>query len=110
MPLAFLARTDEDADVAKLWADVWEEGSMSQAAALRLYISDLAPLILESGSSHQPPALPDILSRLTHEGYLRTYMFMAWLDRLRQWMPTSLPVGLSQNKLDMLQCKAKLQF
>lgn len=63
MPLAFLARTDEDADVAKLWADVWEEGSMSQAAALRLYISDLAPLLLESGFAHQPLALPDILSR-----------------------------------------------
>ncbi|KAK9850611.1 hypothetical protein WJX84_005115 [Apatococcus fuscideae] len=53
MPLAFLARTDEDADVAKLWGEVWEEGSMSQAAALRLYISDLAPLLLQSLTSSQ---------------------------------------------------------
>ena len=63
MPLAFLARTDEDADVAKLWAEVWEEGSMSQAAALRLYISDLGPLLLESASMHQPAYLS---SQLPH--------------------------------------------
>ena len=47
MPLAFVAASDEDADVAALWKDVWGEGSSSEAAALRLYISEILTLLLQ---------------------------------------------------------------
>lgn len=46
MPLAFLAGSDEDSEVASLWAEVWSEGSASEAAALRLYMPEILPLIL----------------------------------------------------------------
>ena len=45
MPLAFIAKKDEDGDVAALWGEVWAEGCTSDAAALRLYITDIVPLI-----------------------------------------------------------------
>ncbi len=47
MPLALLAGSDEDSEVAALWAEVWTEGSASEAAALRLYMPEILPLILE---------------------------------------------------------------
>lgn len=47
LPLAFVARADEDADVAALWGEVWDEGTTSGGAALRLYMSDLVPLVRE---------------------------------------------------------------
>lgn len=47
LPLAFVARSDEDADVAALWKEVWEEGTGSGAAAVRLYIDDIVPLICD---------------------------------------------------------------
>ena len=46
MPLAFLASSDEDSEVASLWAEVWTEGSASEAATLRLYMAEILPLLL----------------------------------------------------------------
>lgn len=42
LPLAFVARSDEEADVATVWSEVWEEGGTS----LRLYVPDIVPLVL----------------------------------------------------------------
>eukprot|EP00873_Tetraselmis_striata_P043262 jgi/Tetstr1/463526/TSEL_008405.t1 len=53
MPLAFTARHDEDADVAELWKEVWEEGTTSEAAAIRLYATELAPLMVQALGSQQ---------------------------------------------------------
>jgi hypothetical protein len=47
MPLAFIASSDEDPDVATLWKDVWSESSSSQSAAARLYMTDILALLLE---------------------------------------------------------------
>ncbi len=47
MPLAFIASSDEDPDVAALWKDVWSESSSSQSAAARLYMSEILALLLE---------------------------------------------------------------
>ncbi|KAK9810293.1 hypothetical protein WJX72_008148 [[Myrmecia] bisecta] len=53
MPLAFVAASDEDADVAALWKEVWEDSTSSQAAALRLYMADLVPLVTAGLASQQ---------------------------------------------------------
>lgn len=45
LPLAFIARKDEDAAVAALWGEIWEEGTSSISAALRLYAADIVPLL-----------------------------------------------------------------
>ena len=45
MPLAFLARSDEDSEVAALWADIWGDSSSSEAASLRLYMDDILALL-----------------------------------------------------------------
>ena len=45
MPLAFIARSDEDSTVGGLWGDIWEEGTTSLSAALRMYMADLVLLI-----------------------------------------------------------------
>ncbi len=45
LPLAFVAKSDEDKDVGALWGEVWEEATTGGAAALRLYIGDIVPLI-----------------------------------------------------------------
>eukprot|EP00955_Chlamydomonas_euryale_P036592 350491-Chlamydomonas_euryale.AAC.7 len=42
LPLAFSAKMDEDADVAGVWKEVWEEGVSSEAGALRLYAKEIA--------------------------------------------------------------------
>lgn len=45
MPLAFIAQSDEDSTVGGLWREIWEEGTTSLSAALRMYMTDLVPLI-----------------------------------------------------------------
>ncbi len=45
LPAAFLACNDEEKDVAALWKEVWEEGTGSGSAAVRLYLADIVPLI-----------------------------------------------------------------
>lgn len=50
LPLAFLAKSDEDKDVAGLWGEVWEEGTTGGAAALRLYAADIVPLLTAGAS------------------------------------------------------------
>ena len=45
LPLAFIAKSDEDSAVAALWGEIWEEGTTSISAALRMYMADLVPLI-----------------------------------------------------------------
>ena len=45
LPLAFIARKDEDSTVAGLWGEVWEEGTTSISAALRMYAADIVPLL-----------------------------------------------------------------
>jgi hypothetical protein len=47
LPIAFIARSDEEADVASVWSDVWEEGGSS----LRLYVSDIVQLVLQGSKS-----------------------------------------------------------
>ena len=47
MPLAFVASSDEDPDVAALWKDVWAESASSQSAAARLYMSEILAMLLE---------------------------------------------------------------
>jgi proteasome component ECM29 len=50
LPLAFVARQDEEADVAALWREVWDEATGSGAAALRLYLSEIVPRIAEGAA------------------------------------------------------------
>ena len=45
LPLAFVAKSDEDSAVAALWGEIWEDGTTSISAALRMYMADLVPLI-----------------------------------------------------------------
>ena len=45
LPLAFIARKDEDSAVAVLWGEIWEEGTTSISAALRMYVTDIVPLL-----------------------------------------------------------------
>ena len=52
MPLAFVASSDEDPDVAALWKDVWAESASSQSAAARLYMSEILAMLLEGKRSH----------------------------------------------------------
>ena len=40
LPCAFVACHDEDTDVQSIWKDVWEEGTGSPAAAVRLYLPE----------------------------------------------------------------------
>ena len=49
LPLAFIAKSDEDSAVGTLWGEVWEEGTTSLSAALRMYLADLRPLITAGG-------------------------------------------------------------
>lgn len=51
MPTAFIAKSDEEADVAALWAEVWEDSGSSGPAALRLYVTDIVPLLIAGGLS-----------------------------------------------------------
>ena len=45
LPCAFVACHDEDTDVCSIWKDVWEEGTGSPAAAVRLYVGEISALI-----------------------------------------------------------------
>ena len=45
MPLGFIAKSDEDKAVAGLWSEIWEDGTTSVSAALRMYMAELVPLI-----------------------------------------------------------------
>ena len=45
LPCAFVACQDEDSDVQSIWKDVWEEGTGSPAAAVRLYLAEISALI-----------------------------------------------------------------
>ncbi len=47
MPTAFMAKSDEESDVAAVWAEVWEDSGSSAAAALRLYMADILPLLIQ---------------------------------------------------------------
>jgi hypothetical protein len=49
LPCSFVACHDEDAEVASIWKDVWEEGTGSPAAAVRLYLLEIAGIISSSG-------------------------------------------------------------
>ena len=66
MPLAFVAASDEDADVAALWKDVWGEGSSSEAAALRLYVSEILALLLQGTFPWSPHRNSSVLSCSTN--------------------------------------------
>lgn len=54
LPLAFVAKCDEEKDVAALWGEVWEEATTGGAAALRLYAADIVPLIIAGEPSSAP--------------------------------------------------------
>ena len=45
LPCAFVACHDEDTDVQSIWKDVWEEGTGSPAAAVRLYLPEISALV-----------------------------------------------------------------
>ena len=55
LPLAFLAKADEDKEVAQQWGEVWEEGTVSAAGALRLYMGEIVPLVLTGEQGKQLP-------------------------------------------------------
>lgn len=57
LPLAFVAQSDGVKDVAALWRDVWEDATSGTPAALRLYISDIVPLVTAGGKPAWPSAL-----------------------------------------------------
>ena len=50
LPLAFIAKSDEESAVAALWSEVWEDGTTSVSAALRMYMAELVPLITAGAS------------------------------------------------------------
>lgn len=50
MPLAFVAKGDEESAVADLWGEVWDEGTSSLSAALRMYMPDLVTLITQGAA------------------------------------------------------------
>lgn len=50
LPLAFVAQSDGEKDVAALWRDVWEDATSGTPVALRLYIADIVPLITAGGT------------------------------------------------------------
>lgn len=52
LPLAFLAKADEDKEVAQQWGEVWEEGTVSAAGALRMYMGEIVPLVLAGERGH----------------------------------------------------------
>jgi hypothetical protein len=57
LPLAFVAQSDAEKDVAALWRDVWDDATSGTPAALRLYIADIVPLVTAGGDLHKPSAL-----------------------------------------------------
>lgn len=67
MPLAFVAQSDEDSAVGGLWREIWEEGTTSLSAALRMYMTDLVPLIT---AGWLPPVL---LHTYYHFGILQLF-------------------------------------
>ena len=45
LPAAFAAKMDEDAEVAAVWKEVWEDGCSSEGAAVRMYMGELVEII-----------------------------------------------------------------
>ncbi|PSC71704.1 proteasome-associated ECM29-like protein [Micractinium conductrix] len=52
-PLAYMAQFDEDADVAAMWHEVWEECTASAGAGLRLHITKVLQLVTAGMQSGQ---------------------------------------------------------
>ncbi|KAF5832303.1 proteasome stabiliser-domain-containing protein [Dunaliella salina] len=72
LPLAFGAKMDEDTDVAAVWKEVWEEGSSSEAGAVRLYAPEIVALLVEGLGSQQwgrKQASAQAVVRLTELGH-----------------------------------------
>ena len=55
LPLAFVAQSDGEKDVAELWHDVWDEATSGTPAALRLYIADIVPIVTAGLSPFHDP-------------------------------------------------------
>lgn len=51
IPVAFLAKFDDDASVASTWKGVWEEGVTSNSAAARIYSSELSKCLMSGLAS-----------------------------------------------------------
>jgi hypothetical protein len=51
LPLAFVAQSDGEKDVAELWREVWDDATSGTPAALRLYIADIVPIIIAGVSA-----------------------------------------------------------
>ncbi len=72
MPTAFIAKSDEDGEVAALWTEVWEDSGSTAQSAVRLYMADIVPLVLAGVFLHDA-SIRSILSGLdcslcaTHE-------------------------------------------
>jgi len=72
LPVAFGAKMDEDTDVAAVWKEVWEEGSSSEAGAVRLYAPEIVTLLVEGLGSQQwgrKQASAQAVVRLTELGH-----------------------------------------
>lgn len=53
LPVAYAARMDDDADVAAVWREVWDEGVSSEAGALRLYATEVVSYLVAGLGSSQ---------------------------------------------------------
>lgn len=51
LPVAFVARFEEEKDVRSYFEDIWEENTSTEGVALQFYTSDIVPLALEGLSS-----------------------------------------------------------
>lgn len=52
-PPAYMAQFDEDADVAAMWREVWEEATASSGSGLRLHMGEVVKLIVAGLQSGQ---------------------------------------------------------
>ena len=67
LPVAFVGRMDDSADVAAAWGSVWEDGAPSEAAALRTHAAELAALLaggLRSSSWGRKKACAEALTSM----------------------------------------------
>eukprot|EP00850_Spirogloea_muscicola_P022838 SM000314S12182 [mRNA] locus=s314:99165:108197:+ [translate_table: standard] len=51
LPLAYLARYDEEKEIQQQFSEVWEENSGTETAALQLYAAEIVALVLDALSS-----------------------------------------------------------
>lgn len=51
LPIAFIARFEDDKTVSNIFEEIWEENTSGQGVALQLYASDIIPLALSGLSS-----------------------------------------------------------